>query len=363
MKPILFGIIGLGIGSCGMLRAANPVLDWNEVTRQAIGRATLPPGLAARQLAILHLAVWRVAKETDGDPAAISSAAHEVCRTLFAGDAAFFASVAAQHRSGNGTKAEDARVLAKAIIDSRAADGSTTMIHYVPKDEPGQWRRTTRNRPPELPHWPKVTPFCMETPSAFRLPQPPALDSKEYAEAWTEVRDLGATNSPTRTQEQSDIAVFWSDFTYTSSPPGHWNEIAQVVAEEKNLSVIASARLFCILNLALADAGIAAFDSKYHHNFWRPVTSIPQADRDGNEATESDLDWKPFLLTPSHPEYPSAHSVFSGAAAEVLAKFFGADDIPFKIGSDSMPDVKRSYTSFSSCAQEISRSRIYGGIH
>lgn len=359
----LFGIFLLGGTFAGEVIGADPVLDWNQAAREAIGRATLPPGLAARQLAILHLSMWKAFHATGGDAAATSAAANSVCRSLFAGDAAFFDSVAAKYPSGNADLMGKAKQIANEVLDSRSADGSTTTIHYVPSDEPGQWRRTTRNRPPELPHWPKVTPFCMESSSAFRLPPPPSLDSQEYAEAWAEVKSLGGKNSDTRTVSQSDMAVFWSDFTYTSSPPGHWNEIAQVVAEAKGLTMAENARLFAILNMGLADAGIAAFDSKYHHNFWRPVTAIPQADRDGNEATRPEPSWKPFLATPSHPEYPSAHSVFSGAAAEVLKRLFGTDEVEFEVGSDSMPGVKRAYTSFSGCAQEISLSRIYGGIH
>src|SRR5262249_19628681 len=117
------------------------------------------------------------------------------------------------------------------------------------------------------------------------------------------------------------------------------------------------------LNLAMADAAICAWDAKYTFDFWRPVTAIRNGDLDGNPATDADPSWSSFIVTPPFPDYVSGHSSFSGAAATILAMFFGRDNIRFTIGSDSLPGVPRTFSSFSAAAEEAAASRLYGGIH
>src|SRR5262249_27063523 len=213
------------------------------------------------------------------------------------------------------------------------------------------------------PQWGDVTPFCISSDSAFRPPPPPALTSAEYTAAFNEVKSLGAANSTTRTAEQSEIAHFWYGAAGTFTPTGYWNQIAQEGAVERGNSLVKTARLFALLNLAQADATFAIWDAKYTYNFWRPVTAIRAADTDGNPDTAADPTWTPFLVTPAHPSYISAHSGISGASAAVLAAFFGSDAIPFTFSSASLPGVTRSFTSFSATAQECPDSRIYAGIH
>ena len=121
---------------------------------------------------------------------------------------------------------------------------------------------------------------------------------------------------------------------------------------------------FSIPDTLLADAAIISWDCKYVFNYWRPITAIQEAGSDGNPATEADPAWTPLLPTPPFPEYTSGHSTFSGAAAVVLAYFFGSDRNRFSVGSDDLPGVRRSsYRSFSEAARESGISRIYGGIH
>jgi membrane-associated phospholipid phosphatase len=177
------------------------------------------------------------------------------------------------------------------------------------------------------------------------------------------VKELGGATSVTRTAEQELIAYFWADFTYTVTPPGHWNQIARSAATSLDLSLAQKARLFALLNIALADAAIATWDAKYAFNFWRPVTAIQQADLDDNSETVADADWTPLLPTPSFPEYVSGHSAFSSAAAAVLTRFLGTDHVSFTVVSDSVPGVIRSYSSFAAATEEIGMSRVYGGIH
>src|SRR6185503_21247286 len=161
---------------------------------------------------------------------------------------------------------------------------------------PGAWRRTPPFfRPPELPQWSYVAPFALTNGAQFRPPGPPPLNSSRYAADVNQVRELGGLNSTNRTAEQTFIARFWSDFSYTVTPPGHWNQIAQNVATNRPGTLAENARLFALLNLAMADAGIAVWDAKYIYNFWRPVTAIQQADTDGNPETEADPNWTPLL--------------------------------------------------------------------
>ena len=120
--------------------------------------------------------------------------------------------------------------------------------------------------------------------------------------------------------------------------------------------------MLAALNVALADAGIAAWDAKYAFGFWRPVTAVRLAGEDNNAATAPDAGWSPLLTTPNHPEYVSGHAAFSGAAARVLTNFFG--DADFSATSDvALPGAVRSFDGFDDAAAEAARSRVFGGIH
>jgi membrane-associated phospholipid phosphatase len=175
------------------------------------------------------------------------------------------------------------------------------------------------------------------------------------------VKTLGAVNSSRRTADQTEIALFWADGAGTVTPPGHWNVIAQDVAARNSMRQ--KARLFALLNVALADAGIASWDAKYTYNFWRPVTAIRAGDTDGNPATAPDPTWTSLITTPPFPEYTSGHSTFSGAAAAVLSRFYGTPRVPFSTTSDALPGVVRDFSGFLEAAREAALSRLYGGIH
>jgi hypothetical protein len=177
------------------------------------------------------------------------------------------------------------------------------------------------------------------------------------------VQELGGRNSPRRTPAQSESAKFWSDFSYTETPVGHWNSIARQIALDARLQPNECAKLLCMLNVAMADAAVACWDAKYHYNFWRPITALQTnvAEVDADQAAPPS--WIPYLNTPSHPEYVSGHSVFSGAGSAILKCFLGRDEIHFKVQSDTLPSVVKTYHSLEACALECGESRIYGGIH
>jgi membrane-associated phospholipid phosphatase len=115
----------------------------------------------------------------------------------------------------------------------------------------------------------------------------------------------------------------------------------------------------------MADAAIACWDAKYTYVAWRPVTAIPLEASIGNAGivvNPGDATWMPLFATPAHPEYPSGHSTVSGAAAAVLANFFG-ERTRFTMDNDLLIGVTRSFGSFTQALVEVKNARIYAGIH
>jgi hypothetical protein len=221
----------------------------------------------------------------------------------------------------------------------------------------GFWRPTPpANASGATPQLATITPWELTRPSQFRLPPPLALNSPEYAADLNEVREMGSLSSTSRSSEQTEVALFWALNT-----PLAWNRVAAQLSAARGLSLTENAHLFAVLNLTLADAITACWDSKYRYIFWRPVTAI----RAGVAPGDPDADWRPLLDsltgTPPHPEYPSAHSTYSGAAAFILAAAFG-ENTAFSVTSEIRPGT-RSYASFSEAIAEIADARVFGGIH
>jgi membrane-associated phospholipid phosphatase len=364
---------------------SNIVLDWNKIALEAIRIDKTAPPVAARNLAIQHVAIFdavnTIAKTAKpylsnlttpagtSMEAAVATTAHRILINLYPNQTATFDNVrqksldviSESFAKSDGIKLGEA--VASQILSVRSNDGSQLQIPYSPLTAIGKWQPT----PPSfqaalLPQWPNVTPFAMTSSSQFRPSGTPALTSAEYAAEFNQVKDLGAKNNSSRTPEQTEIALFWSDGPGTYTPPGHWNQIAEVVAAQRDLSLPEQARLFALLNIGLADAAIAAWDAKYAYNSWRPITAIRQADLDNNPDTIADPTWDSLISTPPFPEYISGHSTFSGAADAILSNFFG-DNVEFSIDSLGLPGAKRSFSSFSQAADEAGMSRIYGGIH
>jgi membrane-associated phospholipid phosphatase len=365
---------------------ADPVLDWNQLMIDTIRADDSAPTLASRNLAVLHAAIYDAVNSIDrthqpyrflvetpteaSADAAATAAAYEVTKALYPSlaarsdqlRAAFLAQTPPTPERANGLLLGTR--IGRFTLEARAADGSATQVPYIPSSAPGQWRRTPPFfRPPVDPHWRYVTLFCLSTTEPFLAPGPPPLGSAAYAQAFSEVKTLGAADRRTRSTEQSQIADFWSDFSYTATPPGHWQEIAATVARNRGNSLTQNARLFALLSLAQADAAIVCWEAKYRHNFWRPVTAIARAGEDGNADTQPDPAWSSYLNAPPFPEYPSGHSTFSAASAQVLARFFGTDAIRFSAVSDALPGMIREFSSLTECADEVGHSRVYGGIH
>lgn len=374
--------------ACGGLASANVVLDWNAALLNAVRAESTAPPRAARAMAMAHTAAFDAVNAIDGThehyaystgsvasgtvrEAAAAGAMHRVLSALFPTQQSMFDATLASTLSGlpGGAGVTNGLALGHASGDAmlalRGSDGSgATPPAYTGGNGVGQWRPTPPgNAPGALPHWNSVTPFAMSSGSQFRGAAPPSITSAAYASAYNQVKEIGSLNSATRTQDQTNIALFWIDGPGTATPPGHMLRIATTIAQQQNLSVSESARLFALLGLAVADAGVAAWDMKYANSFWRPITGIQEGDSDGNAGTVGDAGWAPLIPTPNHPSYTSGHSTFSAAGASVIENFFGTASFAFTDSSETAGVPDRSFTSVWDAANEAGISRIYGGIH
>jgi len=355
---------GLCEGRCGGL-----IAGWNETAEALLAAAGVSEHEAGRMLAMLHLAQHDAVNaalprsETylptgrDGatDPAiAAAAAAHDVLLYLFPSQADRLAAALADSLAEAVTQAEarSGRALgaaaADAILAARAEDGSAAQESHHPAVHLGAWRPTDAAAAVQAPHWAWVRPFAMTSPGQFRPAPPPSVESGLYAGALAEAQGLGGRSSAERSRAETDAAAFWA-----LPPETAWNRIARNVARARGLDLWDAARLFALLNMALADARIAAWNAKLRHDFWRPETAIRMAGVDFNPATHPDTAWTPLLPSPASPAHVSAHATQAAAAAVVLQRLLG-DAMPFTLEG-------RTYRGFASAAREAAESRILAG--
>ena len=353
----------------------DPVLYWNQVLSTGLAGS---PTTTTRGFAMVGVAIHDAVNATMGKPdvsylkgvttvggdtrAATSVAAHDLLVNLNpAKQAQFDAQLAASlalvpdgvdKTNGIATGA----AIAQATLAARASDGSTAIVSYTPSGLPGRWAPTPPGfAPAAVPQWADVDPWLIQARDQFRPGPPPSLTSEAYTDAFKEVLSLGAANSAVRTVDQSASALFWA----AASGNGPWVQAGIDGAQAKGLSTLENARLFGLLNVALADAAIAIWDAKFTYDYWRPVTAIRLADLDGNAATLADPNWTPFIVNPPHPSYVSGHSAVSGAASTVLSAFLG-DGSPFCLTSGAL---NRCWTGYEAAALDAANSRLWGGIH
>jgi PAP2 superfamily len=401
----------------------------------------LGPGRTGRAFAIVHIAIFDAVNAIAGGyrsytglppapagtsmDAAIAQAARDTLVALYPSQAGSFDAQLrddlARIRDGR-TKTDGidlGRRAAAAILALRANDGSQRVepsvgVDFIPSNEPGKWRQDPISRIPLAlgAYWGDVKPFVLPSAAQFGPPPPPALTSPEYTSAFNEVKRLGGDGvvTPTaRTAEQTVMGIYWGyDGTPgLGTPPRLYNQIAVQIAaergspeqetsardEERASRAVELARLLALVNVAMADAGMAIWEPKYHYQFWRPVTAIREADPgtgptgagDGNPATVGDPTFTPLgapasnligpNFTPPFPAYTSGHAGFGGALFQTLRNFYRTDGIGFTFVSDEFngvtrdnqgnvrPRLPRSFASLSQAEEENAQSRIYLGIH
>ena len=370
----------LALSTLSVPAQADVVTDWNLTTVQVAAAAGVPQR-QQRVAAMVHAAVHdavnsvapryhayavRIRPSADASiEAAAVQAAYGVLIRLLPAQAATLDAARSSSLSGipdGSVKDEGLAVgdaVAAQIVALRSTDGSAVDGTYTFGSGPGEYQRTPPTfANPAVPAWRFVKPFVLRRGDQFRAEGPPSLGSDEWAADFNEVKRLGRVDSTERTAEQTEIALCGAEPALPM-----WNRIARSVSAQRQTGLVENARLFALLNLAMVDANIAVWDGKYTYRFWRPVTAIPLADTDGNDATEADPAWTPFRPTPLHPEYPSAHASVSGAAATVLTSFFGRHTAFSTTTSTCPAGVVRSYASFHALADEIGDSRIYIGFH
>ena len=218
----------------------------------------------------------------------------------------------------------------------------------------------------------RIRPWTMKSGSQFRMAGFWDPASPEFAEEFDTIRRLGGMDSAIRTEEQSEIALFWEDGPWGVTPPGHMIYIAMQLLQGRGFSFIELARAFALLGMTQCDASISAWDSKYHHDIVRPESAIRvRAAAFGNPdpRVARHSGWESYIPTPQFPAYPAGHSTFGAAAGELLALIMGGDDTAF---SGRAPDevlwpqlrgVSRYWTSLGHMAEENGMSRLYGGVH
>jgi len=406
---------------------------WNRVAIDASGLDHTPvangetrtfgeqlgPARASRAMAIVHIAVFDAVNAIAGKyqsytglrpaapgtsmEAAIAQSAHDTLVALFPSQkAAYDAQLADDLAAIDANRPKElgidlGKLAAAAVLALRMNDGSAHAeprigVEYLASTSPGSWRQDPISKSPLAmgAFWREVTPFVMVHSAQFRAPPPPTLGSAEYAQAAAEVKSIGGDGvvTPTqRTADQTETGIFWAyDGTPSlCAPPRLYNQITMQIADQMRSEVVELARLLALVNTAMADAGIAIWESKYHYELWRPITGIREAGGDGNPATSADLTFVPLgapasnltgpNFTPPFPSYPSGHAGFGGALFQILRRFYGRDDIAFTFISDEFngvtldregnvrPFLPRRFNSLSEAEDENGQSRIYLGIH
>lgn len=359
------------------------VLKWNEIAYHAFGGTNYQHSLmAARINAMVHIAMHDAVNavhpryETyafreiniNADPiAAAAAAAHAVLIHEVPDRKGYLDSALNETLSGiaDGDAKRSGIALGReaghAILLKRENDGSSgnPVVPVASSLVAGIYQAVPPFNFHFAPYWEDVALFGLLKKDQFRCPPPPDLSSEAYTAAFNEVKEVGKKNSAKRTAEETFYAKFWYEFSEAG-----WNRVARTVAVTKKLDLHESARLFALVDIAMADAYTAGWDSKLHYNLWRPYTAIRKAESDNNNETTPDAQWEPEQVTPPIQDYPSTHSALGNAAAVVMANILG-DATAFTMPSPSAPaaGATRSFASFSQAAKENADSRVRAGIH
>lgn len=362
---------------------ADVVTDWNGIADTVVvTNGKRAAGEAIVDMAYVHAAMYDAVNAIDNrytpyavslsnvpdnasQDAAAATAAYHVLKALFPAQAAFLdqryiqylGAIPAGDAKTKGV--EVGREVASRFMTLRAGDGRDAVVPFWQSSGAGAWQPT----PPAYSQQPlsvwvaQLRPFMMESPSQFRAEGPPALTSSDWARDYNETKLYGALNSGARTPAQTETGRF-----YAEHAAAQYSRISRSFAAGQNLNTADSARLFAMLYLAMGDAMIAGWDSKYYFAYWRPVTAIRAGDTDGNPQTEADPNWTPLVATPNHPEYPAAHGCLTAAFAEALRAFYGTKKVRITLSS-AVTNTSRTFNNTDDLIKEIIDARIYGGMH
>ena len=357
---------------------ADVVTDWNRTATQIAADAKLPAPPSNRAIALVQTAVYTAtnaithryapsgaalqAPAGASVDAAVAAANRAVLLKLMSAqqaaiDAAYAAALAkipeGQVKRDGIAVGEQA---AAAVLALRTQDIVAPVESYRPFTQAGAYVPTTL---PAVPQWPQRVPWLMREAAQFRPGPPPALSSQAWVRDYNEIKAIGGKTGSRRTAAQTDMARFWE-----ATMPLIYYGVVRSVAEQDGRDVTRNARLLMAVSQAMDDALIAVFDAKYHYNFWRPITAIRNGDLDGNDATEREASWVPFIDTPMHPEYPCAHCIVSSTIGTVLKGELGNGAVPVLATTSYTADgVRREWTTIDDFVKEVSEARICDGVH
>jgi len=369
---------------------ADEVTDWNKIMLDTIRTGGLSPVVGTRAAAIVQSAVYDAVNgierrytpihvEPNAAPgasvrAAAVQAAYASLVQLFPPQASALAAQRNASLAGiaSGSAVEHSQSIARGIAwgqtvaNEIVAWRNTDGFNPPPPPNngstaPGQWR-------PTLPAFAPfgavqlgfTTPWVIPSPLNFPVPGPPNMNSDKYTQEFNEVKLMGSVGSIARTADQTTAARFWA----SSSPNYQWNTVAVVLAKERHTTISENSRLLALMNIAIADTAIAVWRWKLVYNFWRPITAIQLADTDPNPFTTADPSWLPLINTPAYPDYPSGLNGAGGAAATVIANFFG-ENTSFVVDSDNptQAGIVRFFPNADAAKTEMVDTRVFSGIH
>ena len=361
--------------------AVRELATWNTVALRTTAAGPFSPPRESRTMAMLSIAVFDAVNSITGryqpfavqvvaEPgastaAAVTGAAYHLLLGLYpaAADSLEAAYDSARARIPAGA-ARDAgfaagEAAAAAVLAMRAGDGATPPVRYTPGTGVGDWVPTPPGFAAALePTWGEVRPFGLDSGAQFRPPPPPLPGSTKYVQDYLEIVAVGAKDSVVRGPVRTEAAKFWQ-----ATAPQLWNQVVRQLTIRDAMDPTDAARAYLLLNVAGADAMIAAWDAKFTYAQWRPVTAIRSTADDGNPATLSDTAWTPLLPTPPFPDYPAGHTSYGGAAEVVLEEVFGTEPGALAIKSSTAGGVMHHYGRFSEIAAEVLDARVWAGVH
>jgi len=356
----------------------NAVLYWSQVAENTISVGR-PPASSEVLNGLVHAAIYDATVSVEGgyEPfavsirrrgptsvdAAIAAAARGVlvvrvpaqAGTVEAAYATFLSGIPDSREKANGIRLGAA--VAGAYIALRADDGFDNVVPWVqPTPGPGVFEPIPFNSTPVDIKLKQVRPLAFDDPAKFRPDGPNSLTSPAYTRDFNETKALGRVDSTERTPEQTEIARFWTEQAMV-----FFNRNLRNLAMEHGLDTLETARMMAMVHVSAADSLVGCWEAKFHYLFWRPQTAIQRADTDGNPDTEQDPSWTHLVLG-NHPEYPSGHACFTGAATRALADYFGTDHVPWSLTS-TVTNTTHSFDRLSEIRDEVTVARIYGGLH
>lgn len=338
----------------------DPMAPFDPAKISAYGRMTLAmfeAANAANPTYRSYLGIKPAPKGTSVD-AAVATAAHAVLSALYQGqkksldDALALAMGDIPEGPARTNGIALGEQVAKAALARGGWDTKAKLSYYRPTAPAGRWAPTNVPFPPEMS---AGKPWFLKSLDQFRIAEPAALTSAEWAASFNEVKRMGARDSKERTAAQTQKAKFWA--FYELDP------VLRQIASQPGRSVVRNARMYALWAMASDDMDMVMAEGKLHHMFWRPIHAIRTADSDGNELTEMDPAWVPLLNTPNQPEYPCGHCMFANLTATILAAEAPPPPGGYAFTTERMPGVRITVPDLATYAREVSYSRILGGVH